>query len=85
MYEGRKIREERNECLSRGYRKTENSNIKQKNTQKQSLEEKPFIVVDVNMDEEFYQIEFYKGDEGKIDQIVNEFCSKHDLDKECKD
>ena len=37
------------------------------------------------MDEEFYQIEFYKGDEGKIDQIVNEFCSKHDLDKECKD
>ena len=42
------------------------------------------MVVDVKMDEESYQIEFFKGDEGKIDEIVHEFCEEHELDADCK-
>ena len=50
----------RNEYLERGLRKRRIPREKTNNNEKDE-ERQPFIVLDVNMDEEVYQIEFYKG------------------------
>lgn len=41
-------------------------------------------MIDVNMENGTHQIEFFTGDEQRLDEIVDSFCVKHELDSDSK-